>query len=68
MYLDLYAKNCFPAWNEVFTISAKVMTDLSVADPAFHDHLKFITKKNTKVNPRVLYDVFRRRRKFYNKT
>ena len=54
MFLDLYAKNCFPAWNEVFTISAKVMTDLSSADSAFYDHLMHITKKNTKINPKVI--------------
>ena len=53
MFLDLYAKNCFPPWNEVFTISGKVMTDLSTVDPEFYDHLRHITKKNTKINPKV---------------
>lgn len=50
--LDLYVRNCFPSWQEVFTIAGKVMTDLAMHDSEFHDHLRHIAKKNAKINPK----------------
>jgi len=58
MYLDLYVKNLFPSWTEVFTIAGKIIADLSTADPEFHDQLKYISKKNTKINPKDFVNVF----------
>ncbi|CAF0718895.1 unnamed protein product [Brachionus calyciflorus] len=52
MYLDLYVKNLFPIWNEIFTIAAKVDQDLLINDPAFYEHLKKISKINPKINPK----------------
>jgi hypothetical protein len=52
LYLDLYVKNCFPNWQDVFTIAGKVMTDLSMHDTEFYDHLRHIAKKNAKINPK----------------
>ena len=53
MYLDLFVKNLYPSWNEIFTIASKVMQDLSVNDHLFYEHLKKISKMNPKVNPKV---------------
>lgn len=50
MYLDLFVKNFFPQWSEIFTISGKVMKDLELNDPDFYDHLKKISKINPKVS------------------
>ncbi|RNA12572.1 hypothetical protein BpHYR1_009056 [Brachionus plicatilis] len=50
MYLDLYVKNLFPIWNEIFTIAAKVVQDLSINDLSFYEHLKKISKINPKIN------------------
>ncbi len=50
MYLDLFVKNFFPQWGEIFTISAKVMKDLSLNDPDFYEHLKRVSKINPKVS------------------
>lgn len=54
MFLDLYVKNLFPIWNEIFTIAAKVIQDLSINDPSFYDHLKKISKINPKINSKVI--------------
>lgn len=53
MYLDLFVKNLFPPWNEIFTIASKVMQDLAVNDPEFYDHLNLICNVNPRINPRV---------------
>jgi hypothetical protein len=53
MYLDLFVKNLFPPWNEIFTISGKIVQDLSMNDPIFYEHLKKISKVNPKVNQKV---------------
>jgi hypothetical protein len=50
MYLDLYVKNLFPNWTELFTISNKIMKDLNTYDPEFYLHLITISKVNPKVN------------------
>jgi hypothetical protein len=54
MYLDLFVKNLFPPWNEIFVIAAKIMQDLSVNDPDFYQHLSMISVINPRVNPRVI--------------
>ena len=54
MHLDLFVRNCFPKWTEIFTIANKIMTDLSSIDAEFHDHLKNISKIRTKINPKVI--------------
>ena len=54
MYLDLFVKNLFPPWSEIFTISGKIMQDLSTNDPSFYEHLKKISKINPKVNSKVI--------------
>lgn len=53
MYLDLFVKNLFPPWTEIFTVASKIMQDMSVNDPTFFDHLKHISKINPKVNQKV---------------
>jgi hypothetical protein len=53
MYLDLFVKNLFPNWSEIFTISGKVMQDLTVNDPQFSEHLRKISKINPKINQKV---------------
>jgi len=58
MYLDLFVKNLFPPWSEIFTISGKIMQDLSTNDPSFYEHLKKISKINPKVNSKVRKKVF----------
>lgn len=55
MYLDLYVKNLFPIWNEIFTIAAKVVQDLSINDLSFYEHLKKISKINPKINSKVIH-------------
>lgn len=52
MYLDLFVKNLFPPWNEIFTIAGKIMQDLSINDPEFYGHLRSISKVSPKVNPK----------------
>jgi hypothetical protein len=54
MYLNLFTKNCFPSWTEVFTIAGKVCTDLSQADDEYYSHLMKISKINAKVNQKVI--------------
>lgn len=54
MYLDLYVKNLFPPWSEIFTISGKVIHDLSINDGPFFEHLRKISKINPKVNQKVI--------------
>lgn len=54
MFLDLYVKNLFPIWNEIFTIAAKVVQDLSINDPPFYEHIKKISKINPKINSKVI--------------
>lgn len=44
MYLDLYVKNLFPQWTEIFTISGKIIHDLSLNDNEFFEHLKKFQK------------------------
>ena len=53
MHLDLFVRHCFPKWSNVFMIASKVMTDLSVNDAEFYDHLKAISKIRTKINTKV---------------
>jgi hypothetical protein len=53
MYLDLYVKNFFPSWSEIFTIAGKIMQDLSVNDPVLHEHLRKISKIEPKINSKV---------------
>jgi hypothetical protein len=53
MYLDLYLKNLFPQWNEIFIIASKIIQDLYTNDSIFYDHLKKISKINPKVNSKV---------------
>jgi hypothetical protein len=53
MHLDLFVRHCFPEWTNVFSIASKIMTDLSINDPEFYDHLKTITKIRTKINSKV---------------
>jgi len=53
MHLDLFVRHCFPEWTNVFSIASKIMTDLSINDPEFYDHLKTITKIRTKINRNV---------------
>lgn len=53
MYLDLFVKNLFPPWSEIFVLSEKVMHDLSTNDPDFYEHITKISKINPKVNPKV---------------
>ncbi len=52
MYLDLYVKNLFPPWPEIFALASKIMQDLSINDQPFYEHLKRISKINPKVNPK----------------
>ena len=60
MYLDLFVKNFFPQWNEIFVIASKVMKDLSLNDSEFYEHLKRISKLNPKVNSKVgLGEIFK---------
>ena len=54
MYLDLYVKNLFPQWNEIFIIASKIMQDLYTNDSIFYEHLKKISKINPKVNSKVI--------------
>ena len=53
MYLDLYLKNLFPQWNEIFIIASKIIQDLYTNDSIFYEHLKKISKINPKVNSKV---------------
>lgn len=53
MYLDLFVKNLFPNWNEIFTIAGKIVQDLSLNDPQFYEHLRRISKINPKINQKV---------------
>ena len=53
MYLDLFVKNLFPPWSEIFTIASKVMQDLSMNDPEFYEKLQLISSVNPRINPRV---------------
>jgi hypothetical protein len=55
MYLDLFVKNLFPDWNEIFTIAGKIMQDLYLNDPVFFEHLKKISKINPKINQKVIF-------------
>jgi hypothetical protein len=55
MFLDLFVKNLFPPWNEIFVISSKIMQDLSVNDPEFYDHLLMVSAINPRINPRVSF-------------
>ena len=52
MYLDLYVKNLFPSWTEIFSLAGKIVQDVAVCDPAFYDHLKRISKLEPRINPR----------------
>ncbi|CAF1610166.1 unnamed protein product, partial [Didymodactylos carnosus] len=52
MHLELFVRHCFPQWSNVFTVASKIMTDLSVNDPEFYDHIKTISKIRTKINPK----------------
>jgi hypothetical protein len=52
MYLDLFVKNLFPPWTEIFSLAGKIIQDLSINDPTFYEHLKRISKINPKVNPK----------------
>lgn len=53
MYLDLFVKNLFPNWNEIFTIAGKIFQDLALNDPQFYEHLRRICKINPKINQKV---------------
>jgi hypothetical protein len=53
MYLDLFVKNLFPPWSEIFTIASKVMQDLSINDNEFYKHLQLIASINVRINQRV---------------
>lgn len=52
MHLDLFVRNCFPKWTEIFTVANKIMSDMSTNDPEFYGHLKNISKVRTKINPK----------------
>ena len=53
MYLDLFVNNFFPRWNEIFTVAGKIMTDLSANDAEYYNHLKRISKINSKLSTKV---------------
>ena len=58
MYLDLFVKNLFPSWNEIFTIASKIMQDLALNDPEFYKQLQTISVINPRINPRVRFLYF----------
>ncbi|CAF1075101.1 unnamed protein product [Adineta ricciae] len=50
MHLDLFIRHCFPTWPEIYTIASKIISDISINDSGFYNHLKKISRLNAKIN------------------
>ena len=54
MHLDLFIRHCFPTWPNIYTIASKIISDMSINDSEFYNHLKKISRLNAKINAKVL--------------
>ncbi|CAF1615883.1 unnamed protein product, partial [Adineta ricciae] len=50
MHLDLFIRHCFPTWPKIYTIASNIISDMSIDDSGFYNHLKKISRLNAKIN------------------
>lgn len=58
MNLNLFIRNCFPGWENIFTITNDIMLDLSINDQNFYEHLKSISNVRKNINYKVCDSYF----------